>query len=61
MIDNIKIIQKEYFSDFDDALKTEIRENGAKIKDIKFCVNPSDDEKYYAMIIFGEEQVCGVK
>lgn len=55
MVDNIKIIQKEYFSVFDDALKTEIRENGAKIKDIKFCVNPNDDEKYYAMIIFGEE------
>ena len=61
MIDNIKIIQKKYYSDFEDELKTEIRENGAKIKDIKFCVNPiiekshSDDEKYYAMIIFGEE------
>lgn len=61
MVDNIKIIQKRYYSDFEHELKTEIRENGDKIKDIKFCVNPiteksySNDEKYYAMIILGEE------
>lgn len=59
MVDNVKVIQKRYFSDFEHELKTEIRENGAKIKDIKFCVNPiieksySNYEKYYAMIIFG--------
>ena len=65
MVDNIKIIEEEYLSDFERELKTEIRENGAKIKDIKFCVNPkiksgygssySCGATYYAMIIFGEE------
>lgn len=64
MIDNVRIIGKEHFWELEQELRTEIRENGKKIKDIKFCVNPkiksgygssySCGATYYAMIIFGE-------
>lgn len=68
MVDNIKIIEEEHSYALECKLRTEIRENGHKIKDIKFCVNPeikssygspyssySCGATYYAMIIFGEE------